>query len=875
MHAATRKDVARRGLPGPAGMDPTLIDFALTARALPEVEWCWDPTLGDWRVATAADELPAEIPAEIPDEPLEISDVADVSDISAAQDGQAEAPEAPPADAFYPFERRKAQRRAAVEFEAWLAQEADEAQRRRVRAVVAERAAMHAARAHAEALRAAQASVGRWQGQQIRVLAAMAPLYRAAVHHPDACPEDADDSEQEGSTARRQREALEAAGLADLVAEVALLLAWTHYRAGKQVRLAEHLVGCLPRTMARLEAGRLDLALASVVADRTQDMDPQLARELDEEVFGPDGSGLGCTTAELGDVVDEVVARLDAAAVRRRSRRRVSARSVVKVPLRDGMARLIIDGPAPVVTAMFEHVDAVAGLNLAQARRAITEGRLPADGGDPYAEAADAAADAATADSAGGSGGAGVVVRDRRRIGAHRFDALATAVLNAAPAEAGTPRPRVSLEMHAALSTLCGGDEQPGWLEGHGWVPAWLVRQGLVWSRCRLRRVLTDPFTGDLITVDGHTYPASWLTDPGPPPGPRSQPHDGGDDDNGDDDNNDDGARGPEDGPGGSGPGDGGGGGDSGSGARSGPAATFHGRPIQQLPDLHGDPFDDDVDDLDDDDVVVDASGAPSGFAEGCVGDPAERLAGDSAERLAGDSAGDPAGSGDELADALALGWDSDPAEDSTDPCTEGTCTPVQASGCPLVDVDGGRYTPPAALDRLVRREWTQCSYPGCRRRAQSCDVDHVIAFRSGGPAVGGGTTCRCNLEPKCRRHHLRKHGTDTTRRAAGLPAFDDLDQGWVRWSARWQNWRCDRSGSVWRSPLGFSYHGRPRRRELPAERYRPTPWPPRNPTEEEVRGRRRSDRSPGQILDLLTSPEERTPRTARQKITFPDEPDF
>ncbi|WP_281270538.1 hypothetical protein [Quadrisphaera granulorum] len=40
------------------------------------------------------------------------------------------------------------------------------------------------------------------------------------------------------------------------------------------------------------------------------------------------------------------------------------------------------------------------------------------------------------------------------------------------------------------------------------------------------------------------------------------------------------------------------------------------------------------------------------------------------------------------------------------------------------------------------------------------------------------------------------------------------------------------------------------------------------------MRGRRRNDSSPGQLLDLLNTAEDRTPRT-RTVIAFPDEPTF
>lgn len=807
-HEATRRDVARRGLPGPAGMDQALLDQVLTTRAVPDAEWVWDDALGRWRVVTDTDDAPW---------------------VSGDVSGLAEHPDDAPVDVVLddgprPFQQHRAARRAAGEFERWLAEDAADDERRRVRAVVAERAAMHAARKHAHRLRTQQAAVGRAQGNQVRILAAMAPLYRAAVHHPSSEP----DGHSEGpgpdgdrtrrtSRAQRQREALEASGLNDLVSEVALLLAWTEHRAGKQVRLAEHVVSCLPRTLERLEAGRLDLALVTVVAEQSLDLDPQLALELDEEVFGPDGSGLGLNTAELRDVVDEVVARKDAAAVRRRSRRKVSARSVVMRPLGDGIAQLVMTGPAPAVVATYEHLDTVAGLNLAEARQAISEGRLPADGGDPYASGVDGlgAPDGPEADAA---------VHDARRIGAHRFDALATAVRAAAPAEPGARRPQTTLEIHAALSTLCGQDDEPGWLEGYGWVPGWLVRQGLTWDRCRLRRILTDPFTGDLVTVDGHTYPASWLTDPGPPPAPpRPEPPDGP-------------PAGPDTGPS-AGP--------EPSGGGSAAPDTFHGRPLQRVQKTS----------------VEEPDQGPS--EEGLGG-----TAPASSDTPSADARPRDPGRADahHLVDDLLLA----PEADSPAPCTDGSCSPASPSDCPLASVGGGRYTPPAAQARAVRRRWGRCAHPGCRRRATRCDLDHVVPHRRGGPAAGGGTTCACNLEPKCRRHHLLKHGTDTSRLTGGASSGggdpSDLDDGWVRWTARWQQWRCDRGSSHWRSPLGFDHHSAPRPAALPDERYRLTPWPPRNPIEEERLGRRHQ-----QPVELASLAEE----TRRVRSSFPDEPLF
>ncbi len=60
-------------------------------------------------------------------------------------------------------------------------------------------------------------------------------------------------------------------------------------------------------------------------------------------------------------------------------------------------------------------------------------------------------------------------------------------------------------------------------------------------------------------------------------------------------------------------------------------------------------------------------------------------------------------------------------------------------------------YRPPANLVHLIRTRQRTCSFPGCRRPARRCDLDHVI------PYDRGGRTCECNLHPLCRRHHQAK----------------------------------------------------------------------------------------------------------------------
>ena len=61
-------------------------------------------------------------------------------------------------------------------------------------------------------------------------------------------------------------------------------------------------------------------------------------------------------------------------------------------------------------------------------------------------------------------------------------------------------------------------------------------------------------------------------------------------------------------------------------------------------------------------------------------------------------------------------------------------------------------YHPPGSLRHLITIRQRTCSFPGCRRPARRCDLDHTIAYGS-----SGGITCECNLAPLCRRHHQAK----------------------------------------------------------------------------------------------------------------------
>jgi hypothetical protein len=91
-----------------------------------------------------------------------------------------------------------------------------------------------------------------------------------------------------------------------------------------------------------------------------------------------------------------------------------------------------------------------------------------------------------------------------------------------------------------------------------------------------------------------------------------------------------------------------------------------------------------------------------------------------------------------------------------------------------------GAYRPSAALRHLIEIRQRTCSFPGCRRQARRCDIDHTTPFDQ------GGRTCECNCAPLCRQHHQAKQ-------AAG-----------------WQLAQPEPGVLIWTMPHGRSYTVQP-----------------------------------------------------------------
>ncbi len=67
-------------------------------------------------------------------------------------------------------------------------------------------------------------------------------------------------------------------------------------------------------------------------------------------------------------------------------------------------------------------------------------------------------------------------------------------------------------------------------------------------------------------------------------------------------------------------------------------------------------------------------------------------------------------------------------------------------------DRESAGYVPSPSLRHVVQIRNITCAFPGCRRPARQCELDHTV------PYGRGGRTCECNLAPLCEFHHQVKH---------------------------------------------------------------------------------------------------------------------
>lgn len=257
--------------------------------------------------------------------------------------------------------------------------------------------------------------------------------------------------------------------------EVACALGATRWSGSSKVALAAALERW-PVLDGALRAGTLDVRKATVVADEVVGLDPAVAEALTRDCAA---RGHAMTTPMLRDHIRREAFRVDPADATRRVARATTERCVRHEPGRDAMAWVSAYLPAADAVTVFSAVDALAD-------SAATDG----DDRTIDQRRADALVD--LCDSV--------------------LDGVAPSVVGGTPPVTRTRRRRARVQVTVAATTLLGLDDAPGFLAGHGPVPADVARR--IAADGTWRRLLTDPATGALVDLGTTRYrPGAVLED--------------------------------------------------------------------------------------------------------------------------------------------------------------------------------------------------------------------------------------------------------------------------------------------------------------------------------------------------------------------------
>ncbi len=251
-----------------------------------------------------------------------------------------------------------------------------------------------------------------------------------------------------------------------IAGQVALARKESPHRGGRRVGAAKAWVTEMPYTLAALESGRLSEWRAELLVRETALLSAEHRAAVDREVCGDPERLVGMGDARVVAAARRAAHRLDPGAAVRRASKAAADRNVTCRPAPDTMAR--ISALLPVAQGI--------GIYVALKREA--ERRKAA--GDP------------------------------RTLGQLMSDILVERVTGVDAATVGLP---VALTLVMTDASMFGTDNEPADVPGYGPVPAGWARHLLRTAIERmgaqragwLRRIFTDPVTGDITAMDSRT----------------------------------------------------------------------------------------------------------------------------------------------------------------------------------------------------------------------------------------------------------------------------------------------------------------------------------------------------------------------------------
>ncbi len=274
--------------------------------------------------------------------------------------------------------------------------------------------------------------------------------------------------------ARRDR------GLAD---QVALARRVSPHRGLQDVALAMTLRTELPHTRAAFRSGRIDAFKATLVARETTGLSGEHRAAVDKELCGNPDAISTLSPRRLVGRLQKAAAELDPASVMRRRRRAEADRHVTSRPAPDVMTWL--GALLPVKAGVAVH---------ATLRRDADAARAAGDPRSVGQLMADILVDRVLRPGLAGAA-TGEVTWARASV---------PTTPHTVPV---TPSVPVTVNLVVRDSVLLGDEEGTGWVDGHGAVPADLIRQWIADNldsgvATWLRRVYERPATGALVAMD-------------------------------------------------------------------------------------------------------------------------------------------------------------------------------------------------------------------------------------------------------------------------------------------------------------------------------------------------------------------------------------
>ena len=279
--------------------------------------------------------------------------------------------------------------------------------------------------------------------------------------------------------------------------EVAVARTVSDRAAAADIRASVALTTRLPRTLELLHAGQVTVARARVVITELEGVDEAVARMVDAELA--DRVTL-MSAARIRQEVRRAVLTADPDEAARRTAEKNDGRDVIFMPDTDDQASVVITGPAVPVARWYQTLDQRARAlkaagdprTLAQLKFDLAVTDYPCAVHAPADPTQDARQDADQVATA-----AAVVAAPRLEDDkAAAEGGLRPSFTEPASTDCRKSRP-VQASIGVPVETGLGLSNEPGWLDGYGWISAPTCRLLLV--DAELRRVCVRSGTGELV----------------------------------------------------------------------------------------------------------------------------------------------------------------------------------------------------------------------------------------------------------------------------------------------------------------------------------------------------------------------------------------